>query len=174
MKSLQATIAKHTLRITAALAFGALAALAPAANAQVVVEIGVQPVCQYGYYDYQPYSCAPMGFYGSGYFYNGIFLGVGPWSNWGYGHGWGGHRFSGDGGGRYHGGGYNNRNNSSHSRPDYRGNKPNAGSPRPPAPRGGSGHPSGGNRPSGGGGRPSGGGHPPSGGGGHPHDDTKP
>lgn len=62
-------------------------ALVPAAKAQIVVEIGVQPVCSYGYYDYAPYECAPMGFYGSGYFYNGIFLGMGPWAGWGYGHG---------------------------------------------------------------------------------------
>jgi len=53
-------------------------ALAPAANAQIMVGIGVQPVCSYGYYDYAPYDCAPMGFYGPGYFYNGIFLGMGP------------------------------------------------------------------------------------------------
>jgi hypothetical protein len=51
------------------------------------------PVCSYGYYDYAPYACAPYGFYGPGYFYNGIFLGMGPWAGWGYGHGWGGHRF---------------------------------------------------------------------------------
>jgi len=37
----------------------------------------------------------------SGLFLGGIFLGVGPWANWGYSHGWGGHRFSGAGGGRY-------------------------------------------------------------------------
>jgi hypothetical protein len=79
-------------------------ALAPAANAQVVVDIGVQPVCSYGYYGYAPYACAPMGYYGPGYFYNGIFLGMGPWGGWGYSHGWGGHRFSGEGGGSYHGG----------------------------------------------------------------------
>jgi len=79
-------------------------ALAPAAKSQIVVEVGVQPVCTYGYYDYAPYQCAPIGFYGPGYFYNGIFLGMGPWAGWGYGHGWGGHRFSEDGGGRYHGG----------------------------------------------------------------------
>ena len=78
-------------------------ALVPAADAQVTVGvgIGVQPVCSYGYYNYAPYGCAPSGFYGPGYFYNGIFLGVGPWANWGYGHGWGAHRFSGGGGGRY-------------------------------------------------------------------------
>jgi hypothetical protein len=78
-------------------------ALAPTASAQIVIGIN-PPVCSYGYYDYQPYACAPMGFYGPGYFFNGIFLGVGPWGNWGYSHGWGGHRFSGGGGGSYAGG----------------------------------------------------------------------
>jgi hypothetical protein len=75
-------------------------ALVPAANAQVVVSL-TPPGCVYGYYEYSPYGCAPMGFYGPGYFHNGIFLGVGPWANWGYGHGWGGYRFRGGGGGRY-------------------------------------------------------------------------
>ena len=79
-------------------------ALAPTANAQIVVNIGVQPVCSYGYYGYAPYACAPMGYYGPGYFYNGIFLGMGPWGGWGYSHGWGGHRFVNEGGGSYHGG----------------------------------------------------------------------
>jgi len=76
-------------------------ALPLAAKAQLVINLGVQPACSYGYYDYAPYSCAPRGFYGSGYFYNGIFLGVGPWSSWGYSHGWGEHRFHDSGGGRY-------------------------------------------------------------------------
>jgi len=84
--------------------FSALA-LAPIANAQVAINLGVPPVCSYGYYDYAPYSCSPMGFYGPGYFYNGIFLGMGPWAGWGYSHGWGSHRFSNGGGGRYTGGG---------------------------------------------------------------------
>ena len=75
-------------------------ALVRTANAQVVISL-TPPVCSYGYYEYSPYGCAPMGFYGPGYFYNGIFLGVGPWANWGYGHGWGDHHFSGAGGGRY-------------------------------------------------------------------------
>src|SRR5450755_1328040 len=87
------------------LAIGTAGPIAPTAQAQISINIGVQPVCTYGYYDYSPYSCAPMGFYGPGYFYNGIFLGMGPWAGWGYGHGWGGHRFVNDGGGRYHGGG---------------------------------------------------------------------
>jgi len=80
-------------------------AVAPAARAQVMVSIGVPPVCAYGYYDYAPYACSPYGFYGPGYFYNGIFLGMGPWAGWGYGHGWGSHRFVNGGGGRYSGGG---------------------------------------------------------------------
>jgi hypothetical protein len=79
-------------------------AMAPAARAQIVVGIGIQPVCSYGYYGYAPYACAPMGYYGSGYFYNGIFLGMGPWGGWGYSHGWGSHRFVNEGGGSYHGG----------------------------------------------------------------------
>ena len=79
-------------------------ALAPAAQAQVVIDIGVQPSCAYGYYGYAPYACAPYGYYGPGYFYNGIFLGMGPWGGWGYSHGWGSHRFVSEGGGSYHGG----------------------------------------------------------------------
>ncbi len=80
-------------------------ALAPKANAQIAITIGgPPPVCSYGYYGYAPYSCAPVGYYGSGYFYNGVFLGLGPWAGWGYDHGWGGHRFVNAGGGRYNGG----------------------------------------------------------------------
>ena len=89
---------------TAALLAGL--AIAPAAQAQISIDIGAQPACSYGYYGYAPYQCAPMGYYGSGYFYNGVFIGMGPWSGYGYNHGWGGHRFVSDGGGRYHGGAY--------------------------------------------------------------------
>ncbi len=113
--------------------------LTPKSEAQVSINIGVPPTCPYGYYEYPPYACAPVGFYGPGYFYNGIFLGVGPWRNWGYGHGWGGHRFVGARGGRYvpgrrYGG-----------RPVYHG--------RPGGRPGGGGH----GRPGGGHGRPGGG-----------------
>jgi hypothetical protein len=84
-------------------------ALAPKANAQIAITIGgPPPICSYGYYGYAPYSCAPVGYYGSGYFYNGIFLGMGPWAGWGYNHGWGGHRFVAAGGGRYNGGYHGN------------------------------------------------------------------
>ena len=84
-------------------------ALAPEANAQIAISIGgPPPICSYGYYGYAPYSCAPVGYYGSGYFYNGIFLGMGPWAGWGYNHGWGSHRFVDAGGGRYTGGYHGN------------------------------------------------------------------
>ena len=92
----------RTLLGTTALLAGL--AMASAAQAQIVVDIGVQPTCAYGYYGYAPYQCAPMGYYGPGYFYNGIFLGMGPWGGWGYSHGWGGHRFVAEGGGSYRGG----------------------------------------------------------------------
>jgi hypothetical protein len=86
-------------------------ALAPTAKAQISfgINIGQPPVCSYGYYGYAPYDCAPYGYYGSDYFYNGVFLGMGPWANWGYGHGWGDHRYAGYGGRGYYGGGYGER-----------------------------------------------------------------
>jgi hypothetical protein len=37
--------------------------------------------CQYGYYSYYPYECAPYGYYGSEWFFNGIFIGTAPWGN---------------------------------------------------------------------------------------------
>jgi hypothetical protein len=95
-------LAMRSLMLAGAAILLAPLAMVPAAKAQIVIGVGVNPpMCSYGYYNYAPYGCAPMGFYGPGYFYNGIFLGVGPWANWGYGHGWGEHRFSGGGGGRY-------------------------------------------------------------------------
>src|SRR5579864_2513967 len=62
-------------------------------QAQVRVGIGVgvgpayvagPPVCQWGYYDYYPYACAPYGFYGPDYFVGGVFVGAGPWFHWGH------------------------------------------------------------------------------------------
>ena len=75
-----------------------LALVHEVAGQVAVVVGGPPPACPYGYYSYPPYACAPYGFYGPGYFYNGIFLGIGPWRNWGYTHGWGYQR--------YHPGGY--------------------------------------------------------------------
>ncbi len=51
----------------------------PEAHAQIAVNIGVAPVCPYGYFDYAPYNCAPYGYYGPDWFINGIFIGAGPW-----------------------------------------------------------------------------------------------
>jgi hypothetical protein len=105
VREIKSILSTKTLVAAVLITFGAATTLTPAVKAQVSINIGIQPVCSYGYYDYAPYGCAPMAFYGSGYFYNGIFLGMGPWAGWGYDHGWGEHRFEGDGGGRYHGGG---------------------------------------------------------------------
>lgn len=51
----------------------------PTTQAQVGVEIGVAPVCPYGYYDVPPYNCAPYGYYGPEWFSSGVFIGAGPW-----------------------------------------------------------------------------------------------
>ena len=111
--------------LTAGAALLAIASFTPTSSAQIGIVIGrprtqvivEQPACQYGYYDYEPYECAPYGFYGPEFFYGGIFLGVGPWENYGYGHGWGEHRFEGN---RY---GYRNDNR-------YRGHEGNRGGNR--------------------------------------------
>jgi hypothetical protein len=52
---------------------------APKAEAQVSVNIGVAPVCPYGYYSVPPYTCAPYGYYGPEWFVSGVFIGAGPW-----------------------------------------------------------------------------------------------
>jgi hypothetical protein len=69
------------LAVAAAVAAICFAAAAPSARAQVTVgvDIGVAPVCPYGYYDYAPYACAPYGYYGPEWFVNGVFIGAGPW-----------------------------------------------------------------------------------------------
>jgi len=54
-------------------------AATPRAEAQVSVDIGVAPVCPYGYYDAAPYACAPAGYYGPEWFNDGVFVGAGPW-----------------------------------------------------------------------------------------------
>jgi hypothetical protein len=63
----------------AAVAAAGFAVTAPEAVAQPDVDIGVQPDCPYGYYDYAPYSCAPYGYYGPAWFIGGVFIGAGPW-----------------------------------------------------------------------------------------------
>jgi hypothetical protein len=64
-----------TLSVIAAAALTTVS-LAPA---QVAVDIGVAPVCPYGYFDYAPYDCAPYGYYGPDWFSGGLFIGAGPW-----------------------------------------------------------------------------------------------
>jgi hypothetical protein len=64
------------------LSFVALLSLAGASiksEAQITVNIGVEPVCPYGYYNYAPYRCAPFGYYAPTWFSGGVFLGAGPW-----------------------------------------------------------------------------------------------
>jgi hypothetical protein len=60
--------------------FGVVAT-APQAEAQVSVgvNIGPEPVCPYGFYDFAPYNCAPYGYYGPEWFNGGVFIGTGPW-----------------------------------------------------------------------------------------------
>ncbi len=72
-----------------------VAAGSHAAQAQIAVGVGVggpgygygygPPACEYGYYGYAPYSCAPYGYYGPNYFVGGLFIGAGPWFRGGYG-----------------------------------------------------------------------------------------
>jgi hypothetical protein len=133
--------------------------IAPYAHAQRIgVDIGVgpgyvgPPVCEWGYYDYYPYACAPYGFYGPEWFSGGVFIGAGPWYHgWGhggyYGHGYYGRGYAGRGNyGRVPMGGHN----------AYRGNASghfNGGGARGSARGGGGGsvHAGGGSRGGGGG-----------------------
>ena len=66
------------LLVPAIVAFVILAIPRPA-SASVTANIGVEPVCPYGYFDYPPYTCAPYGYYGPEWFSGGVFIGVGPW-----------------------------------------------------------------------------------------------
>jgi hypothetical protein len=65
--------------VLAAVAGSCLAVVAPRADAQVSVNVGVAPECPYGYYDVPPYNCAPAGYYGPEWFTGGVFIGAGPW-----------------------------------------------------------------------------------------------
>jgi hypothetical protein len=65
--------------VLAAVAAICLALSAPKTHAQLQVDIGVAPVCPYGYYDVPPYDCAPYGYYGPEWFTGGVFIGAGPW-----------------------------------------------------------------------------------------------
>jgi hypothetical protein len=56
-----------------------LAGAVPMAQAQISIQIGAEPSCPYGYYDYAPYNCAPDGYYGPEWFVGGRFVGAGKW-----------------------------------------------------------------------------------------------
>lgn len=69
----------------------------PAVHSNAQVAIGVQigpdyglynppPVCDYGYYPYYPFDCAPYGYWGPNWFADGVFIGAGPWYNFYYEH----------------------------------------------------------------------------------------
>jgi len=58
--------------VLAVLAIALVGGSTPAPAAQVAVDIGVAPVCPYGY-------CAPYGYYGPDWFVGGLFIGAGPW-----------------------------------------------------------------------------------------------
>jgi hypothetical protein len=60
----------------------ALALFTAPAFAQFSVTIGTpEPVCDYGYYDYAPYSCAPEGFYGPEFFIGGRYHPRNDWEH---------------------------------------------------------------------------------------------
>jgi hypothetical protein len=65
--------------LAAAVAGVFLMSTAPKVDAQVNIDIGAEPACPYGYYDFAPYPCAPDGYYGPEWFNGGIFVGAGPW-----------------------------------------------------------------------------------------------
>ena len=100
----------------AAVAGGCLTAMAPQADAQVSINIGVAPECPYGYYDVAPYSCAPSGYYGPEWFNGEVFVGAGPW-------------FHGDSGFR------GTVNNTFHPEHGYKGEMPSRGEKAEPAKR---------------------------------------
>lgn len=79
------------------LALLAVVIVLPAVPSHAQVSFGVQvgpaygyynapPVCEYGYYPYSPYACAPYGYWGPDWFVNGVFVGAGPWYHFYYVH----------------------------------------------------------------------------------------
>ena len=67
------------LAAAVAVAVVGFTATASKAEAEVSINIGAEPACPYGYYDYAPYACAPSGYYGPEWFTGGVFVGAGPW-----------------------------------------------------------------------------------------------
>jgi hypothetical protein len=54
----------NTLKLLVIVAVAGICCMvaAPRIEAQVSINIGPEPVCPYGYYDYAPYTCAPYGY----------------------------------------------------------------------------------------------------------------
>lgn len=71
----------HFRKAVAVSAFvvAALSSSTSSMHAQLSINIGREPGCPYGYYDYAPYGCAPYGYYGPEWFNGGAFIGAGPW-----------------------------------------------------------------------------------------------
>ena len=69
----------NTLKLLVIVAVAGICCMvaAPRIEAQVSINIGPEPVCPYGYYDYAPYTCAPYGYYGPEWFTGGVFIGAG-------------------------------------------------------------------------------------------------
>ena len=66
--------------VPCAIAFVALLSVQPVhSQISVGVNLGPAPICPYGYFDYEPYDCAPYGYYGPDWFVGGVFFGAGPW-----------------------------------------------------------------------------------------------
>jgi hypothetical protein len=72
---------RHLKTLLLSAAAIALLTISPTEHAQISigVNIGPQPVCPYGYFDYAPYNCSPYGYYGPDWFASGLFIGAGPW-----------------------------------------------------------------------------------------------
>ena len=70
---------KFNCALAAAVAAVCFMAAAPKVEAQINIDVGAEPGCPYGYYDFAPYPCAPYGYYGPEWFNGGVFIGTGPW-----------------------------------------------------------------------------------------------
>jgi hypothetical protein len=70
---------RYSQVLAVAILLAALTSIPSSAPAQVSINIGSEPACPYGYYDYAPNNCAPYGYYGPEWFSGGVFIGAGPW-----------------------------------------------------------------------------------------------
>jgi hypothetical protein len=82
-------IIQYALTTAAVSALLLMPAIAAHAQVSIGIQLGPEPNCPYGYYDYAPYNCAADGYYGPQWFTNGRFIGAGQWHR-------GGNNFHGD------------------------------------------------------------------------------